>query len=77
MSNKEEAARLYEIMIQAQDAYRAYDLQVVDHTGEGAARCAITHEIVLETDEYLEDVETGEVVLRSAIGLPPRETEDC
>lgn len=77
MSNREEAARLYEVMIAAQEAYQEFGLQVVDHTGDGAARCAITGQIVLDTDEYLEDVETGEVVLRSAIGLPPREPEDC
>lgn len=74
---REEAARLYNALLAAQEAYQEFGLSVVDSTGDGAARCAISGQVVLETDEYLEDLETGEVVLRSMIGLPPREMEDC
>lgn len=74
---REEAARLYSALIAAQEAYQEYGLNVVDSTGDGPSRCAISGQVVLETDEYLEDLETGEVVLRSMIGLPPRETENC
>jgi hypothetical protein len=41
------------------------DLQVPE-------RCAKTGVVLLESDEIIEDVETGEVWLRSALGLPPR-----
>lgn len=70
---REEAARLYHEMLAAQQRYEDYGVSVVVTTGEAAARCALTHQVLIESDEYLEDVETGDVVLRSAVGLAPRD----
>ncbi len=71
---REEAARLYHEMLAAQQRYEDYGVSVVvPFPGEAAARCALTHQVLIESDEYLEDVETGDVVLRSAVGLAPRD----
>jgi hypothetical protein len=35
-------------------------------------RCSVCGIPVWDEDEFLEDSETGEIVLRAAIGLPPR-----
>ncbi len=47
-------------------------------TGEGGIplRCKISGVPVWSTDEILEDFETNEVVLRAAIGLPPRPVDE-
>lgn len=39
-------------------------------------RCGITGVPLFETDEILEDCHTGEMFLRSALGLPPRPAEE-
>lgn len=38
--------------------------------------CAATGLVLLDDDEYFEDGETGEKVLRGAVGLPPRHADD-
>lgn len=47
-----------------------------DWTDTSVARCALTGVPLLSTDEVLEDPDTGEVVLRAAAGLPPRDVDD-
>lgn len=43
---------------------------------QDAIRCALSGVPMHEDDEYLEDPETDEMVLRCFTGLPPRETEE-
>lgn len=78
IDKREKAAELYATYVQAKKAYEEFGVDIYgydDDEGEGATRCMLTQQIVLSDDEFLEDAETGEVVLRSAIGLPPRGTE--
>ena len=62
---------------QAEAAYENADGDALLEDDEGAAKlCAATGLPIWETDEVVEDPETGEVFLRGAIGLPPRQVED-
>lgn len=66
----------------AQEAERLYDESDIEgwvlDDGNGAALCCLVSGVpVLDSDEYLIDPETNEVVLRSAIGLLPRPEEDA
>lgn len=54
-------------------AYEAFDAPSVMTDGEGeVVRCAKTDVPIFEDDEVVDDPETGETFLRSALGLPPR-----
>lgn len=71
-AQREEAARLYLAMIKARDAYEQFGIYVHDPSGVGACRCVLTQQVIIEGDEVLEDNETGDLVLRGAVGLGPR-----
>lgn len=58
----------------AYDAMEGGALLVGD--GGVPVRCKISGVPVWTTDEALEDYDTGEVVLRAAIGLPPRPIDE-
>jgi hypothetical protein len=76
-TDKEAVARYANAERVANDAYESNPLPAVLTQGEWVAmRCAVSGMVLLEDDEFLEDEETGECVLRSAIGLPPRPTGD-
>ena len=75
-AKREQAAQLYAAYLKAKKEYEDFGVDIYgydDDQGEGATRCMITKQVVLSDDEFFEDCETGEVVLRSALNLPPRE----
>lgn len=76
LTEREEAARLLLAIDNAKRAYADHPLALcgVDGMG-GVLRCAISGVPLTVTDEIVEDNETGEVWLRSALGLPPRDPE--
>lgn len=47
---------------------------LIDNDGD-VARCGVCNAPLMADDELLEDPVTGESFLRSALGLPPRETD--
>lgn len=71
-SEREEAARLFLAIRQARDAYADHPLTVFEANDGSVLRCGITGVPIISGDEYVEDLETGECFLRSALGLPPR-----
>lgn len=83
-SEREEAARLFLAIREARDAYADHPLKVFEANDGSVLRCGIMGVPIVAGDEYVEDLETGEHFLRSALGLPPRpdtvqaeeETED-
>lgn len=60
---------------EAQDAYDASGVDLEISPDLGAVRCSVSGTPVRVTDETLDDWVTGELVLRAAIGLPPRPKE--
>lgn len=57
----------------ARDAYDAAPGPALNETFDGKAMiCAVSGVPIWETDEIIEDPETGEVFLRAALALPPR-----
>jgi hypothetical protein len=104
MEAREEAARLYEVVVKAQDArdddaaqdlpedefkvldasaraaeeaYEAHPLVLVtNYDGDEVLRCGACKAPLVDGDELLEDAHTGEMFLRSALGLPPRAKEE-
>ena len=86
MAEREEALRLWEAeqqmlapLIEARVASRerliAHPVTirtVYEDDREVPERCAKSGIVLLDSDEVVEDTETGEVWLRSALGLPPR-----
>lgn len=69
---REEAARLFEAIKAAKKAYADYHLTVFESDDGRALRCALTGVVIVDGDECVEDLETSEVFLRSALSLPPR-----
>lgn len=57
----------------ARAAYYDDPVPLIERSDGMAARCAISGLPLTEDDEYVEDTETGEMWLRSALGLSPRE----
>lgn len=63
----------------ADDAYNDLPspaLAVGYYSNSTKYRCVVCGVPLWDTDEYLEDGETGDMVLRAAIGLPPRPVEE-
>ncbi len=61
----------------AEQAYENHPLTLLFcDEAEMIPRCAASKAPLLVTDEILEDSETNELFLRSALGLPPREKEE-
>lgn len=71
-AEREEAAHLYEAIQTARQAYADHPLSVFDANDGSVLRCGITGVPIVDGDEYVEDLTTGECFLRSALGLPPR-----
>ncbi len=63
----------------AQDARQAYENHPLtlmeNHDGDAIERCGLTDVPLILDDQLLEDTHTGEMFLRSALGLPPRKEE--
>jgi hypothetical protein len=66
-------------MQEALDAYYEYSAEnVVDlyfDFNDDPQKCGISGAPILTSEEFVEDVHTGELFLRSALGLPPRPAE--
>lgn len=72
VDEREEAARLVEALRDARKALADHPVKVaVDTLGE-VVRCERSGVPILHDDETVEDPETGEIWIRSAIGLPAR-----
>ena len=68
-----EEERLKAAWTAARDAYDQFDCAEVELDGDGnPILCALTFVPIFEDDEVLRDNETGEVFLRSAVGVQPR-----
>ena len=62
---------------QAEQAYRdAPGDALMEDYQNNAVLCAATGIPIWESDEIVEDNETGQVFLRAALGLPPRPADD-
>jgi hypothetical protein len=66
--------------IEAVAAMRAYNdhptpALLTNFDGDGVRLCGKSGTAIFEDDEVLEDTHTGEMFLRSALGLPPREAD--
>jgi len=84
MAEREEALRLWEAeqktlaplraaMEASNERLHALEVRTVyEDDREVPERCAKSGVVLLDSDEVVEDAETGEVWLRSALGLPPR-----
>lgn len=73
IEEREEAARLWAQAYEARVRYADHPVSLlVDDDGE-VRRCAKTSIPIVEDDEVVEDLDTGEIWLRSAVGLPPRD----
>lgn len=77
--NSPDMASLDAAVEKAQDAYDDYDAPALweSYVDESKFRCAVTGIPCWEDDEVLEDSETGDIVLRAAIGLSPRPKEEA
>lgn len=72
LAEREEAVRLRDAVASAKLACANYDVHcVVDPHGD-PVRCEKSGIPIIQGDEWVEDLETGEVFLRAVIGLPPR-----
>lgn len=72
LAEREEAVRLLEAAEAAREAYAEQALDLV-RSGNSVVRCAKTGIPIEAEDEIVEDCDTGEVWLRAALGLPPRQ----
>lgn len=75
IEEREEAFRLFTAVYEAKKAYADHPLTVFDTYDGDVMRCAKSGIIIVDGDEYVEDLETNETFLRSALGLPPRPEE--
>lgn len=84
IAEREEAVRLRDAVATAKLACANHDVHcVIDPNGD-PVRCEKSGIPIIQGDEWVEDLETGEVFLRAVVGLPPRailtdeeyETED-
>ena len=72
LAERENALRLYQAMRDARAAWWDHPIDlVIDDVGT-PTRCAKSGIPIIEGDEVVTDEETGEMWLRSALGLPPR-----
>ncbi len=72
-----EAVRLADTKRQeAEDAYEACGIELEVDSALGAVRCVVCDAPIVVGDETFFDHETEEHVLRAAIGLPPRPSEE-
>ena len=68
-----EEERLRVASVAAREAYDQFDCPEIELDGDGApVLCALTGVPIFEDDEVLRDNETGEVFLRSTVGVPAR-----
>lgn len=73
---REDAARLAMAVREARVALANSPIRVLtDYEGE-PIRCELSGLPIIEGDECVEDHTTGEIWLRSALGLPPRPEVD-
>ena len=72
LAEREEAVRLYQAMQVAKTAWWDHPLDLVIDDVGAPTRCAKSGVPVLSDDEVVTDEQTGEMWLRSALGLPPR-----
>lgn len=75
-AEREEAARLVDAVAEAHMAYSRHPVSLLLDDDGDVQRCAATGIPITIHDETVEDVDTGEIWLRAALGLPPREGED-
>lgn len=72
----------YDVLDKAADAAQeAYDTHptpplIESYDAESVKRCGVCEAPLFEDDELLVDPSTGELFLRSALGLPPRPKEE-
>ena len=68
-----EEERLRVASVAAREAYEQFECPEIELDGDGApGLCALTAVPIFEDDEVLRDNETGEVLLRSVVGVQPR-----
>lgn len=75
LAEREESARLFEAREESRRAFADYPVRVLEGQ-DGPMRCERTGIPICEGDETVEDLETGEVWLRAALGLPARDIID-
>ncbi len=74
--SEEAFTALEEAMMDAREAFEACPLRVMtDFNETRVLRCGACDAPLVEGDELLEDAYTGELFLRSALGLPARPKE--
>ena len=76
LSEREAAVRLFEAIEEARLARANHSVRVLEGNDGNAMRCERTGIPICEGDETVEDLETGEVWLRAALGLPARDILD-
>ena len=76
LADREAAVRLFEAIEEARLARANYSVRVLEGNDGNAMRCERTGIPICEGDETVEDLETGEVWLRAALGLPARDILD-
>ena len=76
LADREAAVRLYEAIEDARRARADHPVRVLEGSDGNAMRCERTGIPICEGDETVEDLETGEVWLRAALGLPARDILD-
>ena len=75
LADREESARLFLAREEARRAFADCPIRVLEGQ-DGPMRCERTGIPICEGDEVVEDLETGEVWLRAALGLPARDILD-
>lgn len=70
----DECEALQEACDKAENAYADHPVQLYENysNADEIVRCGLSNVPVLADDEIVEDPGTGEIFLRSALGLPPR-----
>lgn len=76
LADREAAVRLFEAIKDARVARANHSVRVLEGNDGNAMRCERTGIPICEGDETVEDLETGEVWLRAALGLPARDILD-
>jgi hypothetical protein len=76
LADREAAVRLFEAIEDARVARANHSVRVLEGNDGNAMRCERTGIPICEGDETVEDLETGEVWLRAALGLPARDILD-
>ena len=76
LADREEAVRLFEAIEEARLARANYSVRVLEGSDGAPMRCERTGIPICKGDETVADLETGEVWLRAALGLPARDIID-